>query len=174
MLRACGFDQAAVLDGGLAKWRAEGRPLASGEHSYPPDALTLAEKPGAWADKDAVLAAIGDGAVCTINALSPSVHAGEGSTNYGRKGHIKGSRNVPYAALLKDDGTYKDDAALRELFAAIGATDRARVICYCGGGISATMDALALVRIGHPNVAVYDGSMSEWSRDPNLPMETGA
>jgi thiosulfate/3-mercaptopyruvate sulfurtransferase len=173
LLRAAGFDNVAVLDGGLAKWTAEGRPVESGERRYAPAEVPLTERPGSWADKDEVLAAVGDGAVCTLNALSPSVHAGTSETNYGRKGHIKGSRNVPYAALLKPDGTYKDDAALRALFAGVGALERARVICYCGGGISATMDALALTRLGHPSVAVYDGSMSEWSRDPAMPMETG-
>lgn len=174
MLRASGFDDVAVLDGGFAKWTREGRPVESGSRHYPPADLHLIERPGAWADKQAVLAAVGDGAVCTINALSPSVHNGTSPMNYGRKGHIKGSRNVPYAALLKEDGTYRNDAELRELFVSVGAFERSRVICYCGGGISATMDALALTRLGHPSVAVYDGSMSEWSRDPNLPMETGA
>ena len=174
MLRASGFDNAAVLDGGLAKWRAEGRPLETGDRRYPPDQLTLSPRGDAWADKDAVLAAIGDGAVCTINALSPGVHSGEAAMNYGRKGHIKGSRNVPYAALLREDGTWRADEDLRALFEDIGALGRGRVICYCGGGISATMDALALTRLGHGSVAVYDGSMSEWTRDPDLPMETGA
>lgn len=174
MLRACGFDNAAVLDGGLAKWRAEGRPLAAGEQRYPPDQLTLTARTGAWADKDAVLGAIDDGAVCTINALSPGVHSGEAAMNYGRKGHIKGSRNVPYAALLREDGTWRADEDLRALFEDADALGRDRVICYCGGGISATMDALALTRLGQENVAVYDGSMSEWTRDPDLPMETGA
>ena len=174
MLRASGFDEAAVLDGGYAKWVAEGRTVEAGEGRYAAGELELSARDGAWADKAAVLEAVGDGAVCTINALSPSVHNGESATNYGRKGHIKGSRNVPYAALLKPDGTYRDDAELRELFAAAGALQRSRVICYCGGGISATMDALALTRLGHPAVAVYDGSMSEWSRDPEMPMESGA
>lgn len=174
MLRAAGFDEVAVLDGGFAKWSAEGRPVETGYSRYAPATLSLAERPGAWADRQEVLAAIEDGGVCTINALSPSVHRGEGSVNYGRKGHIKGSRNVPYAALLDEGGVYRDDAALRELFAAVGALERPRAICYCGGGISATMDALALTRLGHRSVAVYDGSMSEWTRDPDLPMEVGA
>ncbi|HXQ14664.1 MAG TPA: sulfurtransferase [Caulobacteraceae bacterium] len=173
MLRASGFDNAAVLDGGLAKWKAEGRLVETGEARYPPAALTLSARPQLWADKAAVLAAVGDGDVCTINALSPSVHRGEGATNYGRKGHIASSRNVPYAALLRPDGTWRDDAELRSLFEAVGALGRERVICYCGGGISATMDALALTRLGHPAVAVYDGSMSEWSGDPAMPMEVG-
>lgn len=173
MLRAAGFDQAAVLDGGFGAWVAEGRPTETGARRYAPARLDLSDRPGAWADKAAVLAAIDDGAVCTINALSPSVHRGDAPVSYGRKGHIKGSANVPYAALLDEAGRYRDEAALRELFEAVGALQRPRVICYCGGGISATMDALALVRLGHPSVAVYDGSMSEWSHDPDLPMETG-
>lgn len=174
MLRAAGFDEAAVLDGGFARWTAEGRPTEAGTRSYPAASLALTDRPGAWADKAAVLAAIGDGGVCTINALAPSVHSGESSTNYGRKGHIKGSANVPYAALTDETGRYRSDDDLRALFEAVGAFGKPRAICYCGGGISATMDALALTRLGHPSVAVYDGSMSEWVRDPELPMETGA
>ena len=174
MLRAAGFETAAVLDGGFGAWTAEGRPTESGARRYPPSTLDLADRPDAWADKAGVLAAIGDGAVCTINALSPGVHSGEAAISYGRKGHIKGSVNVPYAALLDEDGRYRSDAELRELFDGVGALGRPKVICYCGGGISATMDALALTRLGHPSVAVYDGSMSEWTRDPALPMETGS
>lgn len=174
MLRSCGFDDAAVLDGGFAKWTAEGRPVEAGARSYLPGSLSLHARTGAWADKNEVLSAIGDAGVCTINALSPSVHSGAAPTNYGRKGHIKGSRNVPYAALTGPDGAFRSDDELRALFEQVGALGRPRVICYCGGGISATMDALALARLGHPSIAVYDGSMSEWSRDPTLPMETGA
>lgn len=174
MLRAAGFENAAVLDGGFARWRAEGRPVESGARRYPPAELSLSDRPQAWADQAEVLAAIDSGGVCTINALSPSVHRGDSETNYGRKGHIKGSQNVPYAALLDPEGRYRPDAELRALFEKVGAFGKPRAICYCGGGISATMDALALTRLGHPSVAVYDGSMSEWSRDPALPMETGA
>lgn len=174
MLRAAGFERAAVLDGGFGAWTAEGRPTESGARRYPVAALALSERAEAWADKDDVLAAVGDGAVCTVNALSPSLHSGESATSYGRKGHIRGSVNVPYAALLDEAGRFRPDAELRGLFEAVGALGRPRVICYCGGGISATMDALALTRLGHGAVAVYDGSMSEWVRDPALPMDTGA
>lgn len=174
MLRAAGFDNAAVLDGGFAGWRTGERPVEAGARTYPPSSLKLKDRPEAWADKADVLAAVGDGAVCTLNALAPSVHSGEAAMSYGRKGHIKGSRNVPYAALLDEAGAFRPDDDVRGLFAEVGAFERPRVICYCGGGISATMDALALTRLGHPSVAVYDGSMSEWTRDPDLPMETGS
>ena len=174
MLRASGFDNAAVLDGGFAKWTAERRAVEEGTCTYASAEIALTARPDHWADKAAVLAAIGDGAVCTINALSPELHAGTSKTSYGRKGRIAGSRNVYYANLLNADGTFRDDAALRPHYEAAGAFAKARAICYCGGGISATMNALALTRLGYSSVAVYDGSMAEWVRDPNLPMETGA
>ena len=101
------------------------------------------------------------------------MHAGTAPIDYGRKGHIKGSVNVPYGSLVNADGTFREEGALRDAFASVDALARPRVICYCGGGISATMDALALTLLGHPNVAVYDGSMSEWVQDENLPMAIG-
>ena len=152
----------------MSRPNLEGWFASAVSRSIPPANLRrgLKSRPGASADKQAVLEAIADGGVCTINALSPSVHSGESAMNYGRRGHIKGSGNVPYAALLNADGTYRDDQELCSLFAAVGALERPGVICYGGGGISATMDALALTRLGHPSVAVYDGCLSEWSRDP--------
>jgi thiosulfate/3-mercaptopyruvate sulfurtransferase len=173
MLRSVGFD-AAVLDGGFAKWRAEGRRLASGSERHAPGRFAAVADARFWASKDEVRRAIGDGAVCTLNALSAAVHAGTSELHYGRKGHIKGSVNLPHASLLAADGCFKPSAELRPAFEAVGALGKARVICYCGGGISATMAALALLLLGHANVAVYDGSMSEWVLDPELPMELGS
>jgi thiosulfate/3-mercaptopyruvate sulfurtransferase len=173
MLRSMGCD-ASVLDGGLAKWKAEGRALAGGSERYPAARFHARPDAARWADKDEVLRAIGDEAVCTINALTASVHAGTAELNYGRKGHIKGSVNVPYPSLLDASGSYRPAAELRTAFETVDALRKSRVICYCGGGISATMDALALTLIGHANVAVYDGSMSEWVLDAALPMELGS
>ncbi len=173
MLRSMGF-AAAVLDGGLHKWRAEGRAVAQGCERYPPGRFVARPDPARWADKQEVLRAIGSDAVCTINALTAAVHAGTAELNYGRKGHIKGSVNVPYPSLLDAYGCFKSAQALRPMFETVGALSKPRVICYCGGGISATMDAMALHIIGHPDVTVYDGSMSEWVLDAQLPMETGS
>ncbi len=173
MLRAAGFDAAHVLDGGFAKWKAEGRPASTEPCRYPPARFRARPRPERWADRDDVLASIGSGSVCTINALSRALHTGEAEMSYGRKGHIEGSVNVPFGSLVNPDGTYRAPDELRRCFEAVGAFERRRVICYCGGGISATMDALALSLLGHPDVAVYDGSLSEWARDPSLPMKTG-
>jgi len=122
--------------------------------------------------KEAVLAAIGNDAICTINALSREQHTGTGGTVYGRVGRIAKSVNVPAAALLDPaSGTYLPASELRPKFAAVGAFGK-EVITYCGGGIAASADAFALVMLGHPNVKLYDASMSEWATDPTLPMET--
>ena len=172
MLKGLGFE-ATVLDGGLARWRAEGRPMATGVERYAPEQFRARAQPRRWADRAEVLGAIGDGQVCTLNALRAAVHAGSDALSYGRKGHIQGSVNLPYAQLIRPDGRFKPVAELRAEFAASGALARSRVICYCGGGIGATMNALALGLIGHPDVAVYDGSLAEWARDPSLPMEIG-
>ena len=174
MFRSIGFENCAVLDGGLAKWQREGRATTNAHASYSPAALTPRPRPELWANKDEVLRAMNDSTVCTINALSPAVYSGE-KNMYGRPGHIPGSRNVFYDTLLDPaEGTYLPPAQLKSLFDAVGAFERPRVIFYCGGGISATMDALGLTLAGHPNIAVYDGSMMEWVADPALPLKLGA
>ncbi len=169
----CGHRHARVLDGGLQAWRAGGHPLSSATASYPEGDFKATPNAALFADKSAVLAAIGDAGVCTVNALPPEVYAGEGDFSYGRKGHIAGSINLHYDDLL-DDGRFRDAEALREALGAKGLLSAQRVISYCGGGISATIDAFACLLCGKEDVAVYDGSMAEWVRDESLPMETGS
>jgi thiosulfate/3-mercaptopyruvate sulfurtransferase len=174
LMRSAGHERVAVLDGGLAKWRAEGRPVCSDPCKYPEATFESNMQESHWASKREVLDAIRDGSTCTINALPRAVHTGETKMGYARPGRIEGSENVPFHVLLDPDtGALKPIAELREHFAATGAFDRERAITYCGGGIAATLNALALTLAGHPNVAVYDGSLSEWSADPEMPMETG-
>ena len=168
----CGHRHARVLDGGLRAWRAGGHPLSSDVASYPEGDFRAVPNAALFADRSAVLAAIGDTGVCTVNALSPEVYAGEGEFSYGRKGHIAGSINLHYDDLLLD-GRFRDAEALRESLGAKGLLSAQRVITYCGGGISATIDAFACLLCGKEEVAVYDGSMAEWVRDESLPMETG-
>ena len=175
MLRNYGFDNAAVLNGGFQKWAREGRAVETGPaRPRPPATFTVREDRKLMVGKEAVLGAIGESATCTINALSAPQHAGTGGTVYGRPGRIPKSVNVPAAALIDPNtGAFLPASALRAKFAAVGAFDKPRVITYCGGGIAASADALALVMLGHPDVRLYDASMSEWSNDESLPMETG-
>jgi thiosulfate/3-mercaptopyruvate sulfurtransferase len=174
MLRVFGFDNAAVLDGGLQKWQREGRAIETGAAApAAPARFVVREQRPLMVGKHEVKSAIGDASVCTINALMPEQHAGTGGVSFGRPGHIAGSVNVP-AAHLVDPATnaLRSPAELRAKFDAIGALDR-EVLVYCGGGIAASADALALVMLGHDKVRLYDASMSEWALDPNLPMEAG-
>jgi thiosulfate/3-mercaptopyruvate sulfurtransferase len=174
LLHEFGHDNAAVLNGGWQKWQREGRPVETGPaRPRASGDFTVRQVRNLMVGKDAVLRAVGDGAVCTINALLPQQHTGSGGNSYGRPGRIAGSVNVPAAHLL-DPGsnTFLPADELRRHFEAVGAMDR-KVINYCGGGIAASADALALIMLGHPDVKLYDASLSEWARDPALPMETG-
>lgn len=174
MLRVFGFDDAAVLNGGWQKWSREGKPVETGPaKSLLPAHFIVREHRPLMVGKGEVLRAIGDGAACTINALLPEQHAGTGGNSYGRPGHIKGSVNLPAAHLLNPKtNEFLPADELRRRFEAIGAFGK-RVITYCGGGIAASADALALVMLGHPEVRLYDASLGEWAIDPSLPMETG-
>ena len=174
LLRVFGFDEAAVLDGGWQKWSREGRPVETGAaRPRPSGHFIVKEQRRLMVGKAEVQQAIGDGAVCTLNALAPEQHAGTGGNTYGRPGRIKGSVNLPAAHLI-DPATsaFLPAAELRRRFEGVGAFGR-EVITYCGGGIAASADAFALVMLGHPDVKLYDASMSEWATDPTLPMETG-
>jgi thiosulfate/3-mercaptopyruvate sulfurtransferase len=175
MMRTYGHDHAAVLNGGFQKWAREGRPVETGPAPPRPTAkFTVREDRHLMVGKEAVLGAVGDGAVCTINALSAEQHAGTGGNTYGRPGRIAKSVNVPAVSLIDPQtGAFLQAAALRAKFDAVGAFDKPRVITYCGGGIAASADALALVMLGHPDVRLYDASMSEWANDPSLPVERG-
>jgi thiosulfate/3-mercaptopyruvate sulfurtransferase len=174
LLHEFGHDNAAVLNGGWQKWRKEGRAVETGPaRPRPPGDYTVREVRNLMVGKDEVQRAIGDGAICTINALMPQQHTGSGGNSYGRPGRIKGSVNLPAAHLLDPEtNEFLPPDELRRRFDAVGAMDR-QVINYCGGGIAASADALALVMLGHKDVKLYDASLSEWASDPTLPMETG-
>ncbi len=174
LLREFGHDNAAVLNGGRQKWTAENRELEAGPAiPRPPGSFTVREVRNLMVDKAAVKAAIGDPGICTLNALLPAQHAGTGGNSYGRPGRIAGSVNVPAAHLLDPEtNTFLRPDELRRRLGAAGALDRP-VIAYCGGGIAASADALILTMLGHRDVKIYDASLSEWAKDPSLPMETG-
>jgi len=176
MLHSLGFDDAAVLDGGLDKWRAESHPVESGPaKGYPAAPFEAAPRSGLFVDKAGVSAALADRGTVIVNALGPQFHQGLELSRYGRPGRIPGSVNVPAAQLV--DAKRKDfiplaDAAAK--FERQGISKDKRVVCYCGGGISATIDLFLLHQLGYGNLTLYDGSMGEWAKDPSLPIETDA
>ena len=174
MLRAFGFDDTCILNGGLHKWKLEGRPVANGPATYPPAAFQAKHTVGLMADKVEVLAALSQGSTCVLNALSNEQHVGTGGSDYGRAGRIANSVNVPAGDLMDPvSHAYLPAEELAKRFAQVGADTAERVITYCGGGIAASNDAFILTLLGYENVAVYDASMSEWAADDSLPMQTG-
>jgi len=172
LLRMFGFDNPALLDGGWQKWRREGRPAEAGPAGpRRPTRFVVRAQRDLMATKAEVLAATGDPAALTINALPEDQHNFTSGVHYGRPGHITGSINIPSADLLDPNtNEFRSPAELRRRFEQAGAFDR-RVITYCGAGIAASADAMALVMLGHPEVKLYDSSLCEWAADPDLPME---
>lgn len=176
MLRVFGFERAAVLDGGFAKWAAEGRPLATGPAPAPPGTGVFSAhyRAAMVADAGAVVAAIDDPAQVVVNALAAEQFNGTSPVSYGRRGRIRNSISVPAASLVASGSQTMLPA--RELADALGAqltSGYGRVVTYCGGGIAATGDAFALALLGLDNVAVYDASLQEWATHPALPMDCG-
>ena len=174
LMREFGHDNAAVLNGGWQKWIAEDRSVETGPgHHRSAGDFVVREVRNLMVGKDEVKAAVGDAAICTLNALLPEQHTGSGGNSYGRQGRIAGSVNVPAAHLL-DPATnmFLPPDELRRRMGAVGALDRP-VIAYCGGGIAASADAMILTMLGHDEVRIYDASLSEWAKDESLPMESG-
>jgi thiosulfate/3-mercaptopyruvate sulfurtransferase len=174
MLESLGFSRASVLDGGFEKWSAEGRAIERGSPGrYLSGDFTAMSRPGFFVDKHTVMAARNDPSVVVINALGPQFHKGLEPSPYGRAGRIPGSVNVP-ASTLYDPATktFANPADAEPQFAAQGVTKEKKVIAYCGGGISATIDLLLLRRLGYEKLMLYDGSMGEWANDTSLPIET--
>jgi thiosulfate/3-mercaptopyruvate sulfurtransferase len=175
MLKSLGFDNVAVLDGGLDKWKAERRALERGPaKGYPPAKFVAKPRAGFFVDKHQVLAAGGDRNTLVVNALNETLHKGLEPSRYGRPGHIPGSCNVSAATLVDPaTKTFVPLADAEAKFAAQGFSRDKRVIAYCGGGISATIDLFMLHRLGYDKLTLYDGSMGEWATDHALPIETG-
>jgi thiosulfate/3-mercaptopyruvate sulfurtransferase len=175
MLKSLGFDHASVLDGGLDTWKAEGRAIETGPAGgYPPATFTAKPRSGYFVGKNDVLAATVDRDTIIVNALGPQFHKGVEPSRYGRPGRVPGSCNVSAATLLDPQTkAFVPLADAEAKFAAQGFRKDKRVIAYCGGGISATVDLFLLHRLGYDNLTLYDGSMGEWARDESLPIEKG-
>lgn len=169
MLRWVGFDNAALLNGGMAAWTVSGWPLSTEPVSRPEKKLTLKPRPDLVADRDEVLAAIDDKSVHLVDTMPAEFYRGD-ATIYARPGHIPGASNTNGLDLLDGSGHILPDDKL----ATIIKDDRStRTITYCGGGIMASLNAFAMTRLGFKDVAVYTASLQEWAADPDNPMDVG-
>ncbi len=176
MFRVFGHDDVAILDGGLKKWKAEGRPLDFDEPRPRQERHFSARLQTTMvSDKDDVRKVSEDRSRQIIDARSAPRFAGdEKEPRPGlRSGHIPGSQNVHYTSLLNADGTVKDANSISNIFAEAGVDPAQPVTTTCGSGVTAAILALGLDIIGQKDVVLYDGSWTEWGSDEALPIETG-
>jgi thiosulfate/3-mercaptopyruvate sulfurtransferase len=174
--RTMGHQDVAVLNGGLKKWKAEGRPLEDG---LPPSRTARHFTP---LQNSELIRDIGDMKEYVAKGNMQIVDARPAGRFEGtdpeprpglRQGHIPGSKNVPSALIVNADGTIKSKAELEKIFRAAGINPQEPVVTTCGSGVTASMLSLALAVIGQTNAAVYDGSWAEWGKDNGLPIGSG-
>jgi thiosulfate/3-mercaptopyruvate sulfurtransferase len=175
MFRVMGCDDVAVLNGGLVKWRAEGRPM---ETDTPPKRterhFTVRKNSALVRDIDDVRRALANGGPQIVDARGAPRFAGKmGEPRpVPRLGHIPGSRNVPFKSLSDEaTGVLKSAAEIEGIFTNAGVDLSKPVVCSCGSGVTACVTALALAVTGREFVAVYDGSWAEWSAAADAPVE---
>ena len=171
MFRHFGAPNVAILDGGLQKWSAEGRPVESGEPAPHHARFDAAERLGEVVS----LTDIRAGVTALIDARGKARF--EGSEPDPRPGvaagHIPGARNLPFAALYKDDGTFRSRDEIAQTFAVARADPHAPFVASCGSGVTANSLIFAAHLLGNNATRLYDGSWSEWGADPSTPKETG-
>ncbi len=172
VLRAYGHDDVAVLDGGIVKWSAEGRPLVSGVETAARATFAPQPRAGWVVGKDEMRRADPDRLV--LDARAPQRYRGDSEPIDPRAGHVPGARNAPFTGNLTEGAVpvFLPAGALRTRYTALGAAEREPVV-YCGSGVTACHDLLALAAAGLSG-RLYAGSWSEWSSDPDLPVATGA
>ncbi|MFD7001361.1 sulfurtransferase [Streptomyces mirabilis] len=183
---------AAVLDGGWQAWETGGHPIARGDETGGDETdggargggetsatpvtgpLTPVPRSGMWTDIETVAAVSrGERPGTLVCALPPGGFDGSALTRYSRRGHIPGSLSLPGRGLLDGTGRFLPAAELAERVGTVLKGEESPVILYCGGGISAAGSALALTLLGRQDIALYDGSLEEWSQDPSRPLTTG-
>jgi thiosulfate/3-mercaptopyruvate sulfurtransferase len=173
--RVFGHRRVAVLDGGIGKWRREGRPIESGIVTLPPGRFTARLDPKAVRDLAAIRANLEHPREQVVDLRSKGRFAGiEPEPRPGiRSGHVPGSKNIPFTELVSSDGTILPDHRLRGRLEAAGIDLSQPIVATCGSGTSACALVLSLELLGHRNAAVYDGAWTEWGGRADTSVETG-
>ncbi len=176
MLTLFGAHDVAVLDGGIAKWKAEGRPLETGKPAMRHRHFTVWKDDKAVTTKADLLANLHSKEAQVVDARGAGRFSGEEPEPRPdmASGHIPGSRNLPYGNLYNADGTWKRGADLVAAFTDAGVDLDKPVITTCGSGMTAAVVLFGARLTGKKDVALYDGSWSEWGLDKDTPKETGA
>lgn len=176
LLRYFGHDDASLLDGGLPQWIADGRPLTAEVPIFPRGEFHARENANMVVTKQEMQIHTRNPRALILDARAGERYRGETEPVDARAGHIPGAKNAPIGGNVRgaDDLRFHDANVLRERFAALGAGDAAEIIAYCGSGVNAAQEIFALERAGFRNARLYAASFSEWSRDWDLPIVTGA
>lgn len=175
MLRAFGFTNAAILNGGLNKWKLEDRPLSAGREAQSAGSFTARPQGRFFVDKYAVLSAISDDQTCIVDALPADQYSGEAPVWVDRPGHIASARNLPFNEIVdQETQAYLPPDELASALENLGVDANNSVITYCHAGNAASSVAFAMALMGNDQVSIYDASLREWAADPELPMQCPA
>ena len=173
-LRYAGHANASLLDGGFARWVAEGRPVTAERPKLRPAAFAARPRPELLRDKADLLEIVRDGGAQIVDARSAERFRGTGEEHTRHKGHIPGSRSLPWDSnLTGDPPRFKSPAELRAAYERAGIRLDRPIVTTCGSGVTAALDAFALALLGHENVSLYDGSWAEWGDSDDVPIATG-
>ena len=174
LLQYTGHPRVSLLDGGFTAWCDEARPIESGvSRTYPSGDFTAQPQPGWVVDKATVAALSEHPNTLFLDARARERYEGRVEPIDARPGHIPGARSAPFAENLGLDGRFLSPAALRARYVALGVDGAETVVAYCGSGVTACHDILALRLAGRGDVLLYEGSWSDWAADASLPAALG-